>query len=72
MDKVAPPSDLALYDTMPYPPEFIRAIRYNLAIELAPEYGVSVAAEIAKPHRMRWKSSDASICKSHRPYLTRC
>ena len=48
MDKVAPPSDLALYDTMPYPPEFIRAIRYNLAIELAPEYGVSVAAEIAK------------------------
>ena len=48
MDKIAPPSDLALYDTMPYPPEFIRAIRYNLAIELAPEYGVSVAAEIAK------------------------
>ena len=39
MDKVAPPSDLALYDTMPYPPEFIRAIRYNLAIELAPGMG---------------------------------
>ena len=27
---------------------------------------------LQKPHQMRWKSSAASICKSHRPYLTRC
>ena len=29
-----------------YPPEWIRAIKYNLAIEIAPEYGVTVAPEI--------------------------
>lgn len=46
IDKVAPPTDLTLNDTMPYPPEWMRAIRYNLAIELAPEYGSSVPAEI--------------------------
>ena len=48
MDKVAPPSSLALYDTMPYPPEWLRAIRYNLAMELAPEYGVTPNAIIAQ------------------------
>ena len=47
MDKVAPPTDLTLNDTMPYPPEWMRAIRYNLAIDIAPEYGVTVAPEIA-------------------------
>lgn len=41
MDKIAAPSDLTLATTMPYPPEWIRAIRYNLAIELSPEYGVT-------------------------------
>ena len=29
-----------------YPPEWIRAIKYNLAIEIAPEYGVTVSPEI--------------------------
>lgn len=46
MDKIAPMADLALGDEMPYPPVAIRAIRYNLAIELAPEYGAKVPTEI--------------------------
>lgn len=46
LDKIAPMADLALSDEMPYPPVAIRAIRYNLAIELAPEYGAKVPAEI--------------------------
>lgn len=46
LDKVAPLADLALSDDMPYPPVAIRAIRYNLAIELAPEYGAKVPSEI--------------------------
>ena len=29
-----------------YPPEWIRAIKYNLAIKIAPEYGVTVSPEI--------------------------
>ncbi len=46
LDKIAPATDLTLNDTMPYPPEWMRAIRYNLAGEIAPEYGVTVSREI--------------------------
>ena len=32
--------DTDLYDVIPYPDDHIAAIRYNLAVELAAEYGV--------------------------------
>jgi len=33
-------TDLALTDTIPYPDDHMMAFRYNLAIRLAPEFGV--------------------------------
>ena len=47
LDNIRPATDLTLVDDLPYPPEWIRAIKYNLAIEIAPEYGVTVAPELA-------------------------
>lgn len=40
--------DLALTDTLRVPPDHIRAIRYNLAIEIAPEFGKQIPAAVAK------------------------
>jgi len=46
LDSVRPATDLTLADDLPYPPEWIRALKYNLAIEIAPEFGFSVSPEI--------------------------
>ena len=39
--------NLELTDTLPYPDDHISAMRYGLAVELAPEYGVQVSTEVA-------------------------
>jgi len=46
LDNIRPATDLTLADDLPYPPEWIRALKFNLAIEIAPEYGFSVAPEL--------------------------
>ena len=46
LDNIRPATDLTLADDLPYPPEWIRALKYNLAIEIAPEFGFSVSPEI--------------------------
>ena len=48
LSAVRPQVELNINDDVQdiYPPEWIRAIKYNLAIEIAPEYGVTVAPEI--------------------------
>jgi len=48
LSAVRPQVELDINDDVQdiYPPEWIRAIKYNLAIEIAPEYGVTVAPEI--------------------------
>jgi len=48
LSTVRPNTELGINDDIQdiYPPEWIRAIKYNLAIEIAPEYGVTVAPEI--------------------------
>lgn len=47
LDNIRPATDLTLVDDLPYPPEWIRALKFNLAVEIAPEYGVTVAPELA-------------------------
>lgn len=37
---------LGLTDTVTLPDAYLKAVRYNLAVELAPEYGVPLAPEI--------------------------
>lgn len=39
--------DLALTDTLRVPPDHLRAIRYNLAFEVAPEFGKQIPASVA-------------------------
>jgi hypothetical protein len=46
LDNVRPATDLTLADDLPYPPEWIRALKFNLAIEIAPEFGFTVAPEL--------------------------
>jgi len=41
-------STFALDTAITLPPGYLRMLRYNLAIDLAPEYGVSISAEVAK------------------------
>lgn len=40
-------ADLVLGDTLPYQDNHLAAIRYSLAVELAPEFGKSITPEIA-------------------------
>ena len=46
LDNIRPATDLTLADDLPYPPEWIRALKFNLAIEIAPEFGFTVAPEL--------------------------
>ena len=46
LDNVRPATELTLADDLPYPPEWIRALKFNLAIELSPEFGFTVSPEL--------------------------
>ena len=47
VDAIVPLTEFALSTTsLSMPPEYKRALIYNLAIELAPEYGISVPKEV--------------------------
>lgn len=47
LDNIRPATDLTLADDLPYPPEWLRAMKFNLAVELSPEYGFTVTPELA-------------------------
>ena len=47
LDNVRPATDLTLADDLPYPPEWIRALKFNLAVEISPEFGFTVSPELA-------------------------
>ena len=47
LDNIRPATDLTLADDLPYPPEWIRALKFNLAVELSPEFGFTVSPELA-------------------------
>ena len=47
LDSVRPATDLTLADDLPYPPEWIRALKFNLAVELSPEFGFTISPELA-------------------------
>lgn len=51
IDNIRPADELGLDDDLPYPPEWIRALKFNTAIEIAPEYGFSVSPELAESAR---------------------
>jgi hypothetical protein len=39
---------VALVDTLAFPPGYLRAFRYNLALELAPEFGVQPSQDVRR------------------------
>jgi hypothetical protein len=47
LENVRPSTELGLDDTLPYPPEWIRAMKFNLAVEISPEFGFTVSPELA-------------------------
>ncbi len=47
LDNVRPATDLTLADDLPYPPEWIRALKFNLAVEISPEFGFTISPELA-------------------------
>lgn len=40
-------STLELGDTLPYPDDHLRGIRYNLALEIGPEFGAQIRRDVA-------------------------
>lgn len=52
-----------------FPPGYARAIRFNLAVDLAPEYGKSLSAEAA---RIAEESKSTLKHLNHRPSYLRC
>ncbi len=47
LELIRPETDLTLADDLPYPPEWIRAMKFNLAVEISPEFGFTVSPELA-------------------------
>ena len=47
LELIRPATDLTLADDLPYPPEWIRAMKFNLAVEISPEFGFTVSPELA-------------------------
>lgn len=47
LDNIRPATDLTLADDLPYPPEWIRALKFNLAVEISPEFGFTISPELA-------------------------
>jgi hypothetical protein len=70
---------LALGDTIPYQDDHLAAIRYSLAVELAPEYGRPVQGEIAANQMKYFRALQALYCNppfmateaALNPYYTR-
>ena len=55
------PSGLSLEDKLSLPPGYMRALRFNLAVELAADYGIIVTAIVAKGAR----DSKAAVARAN-------
>jgi hypothetical protein len=55
-------STISAGDTIPYQDDHLPAIRYSLAIEIAPEYGRSVPGEIIANQQKYFKGLQALYC----------
>jgi hypothetical protein len=51
-----------LSQVVPYPDDHISAFAYNLAIELAPEYGVEITAGLSSRAQTYFKMLQAKYC----------